>query len=146
MKNIKHRLLPILVISMVAVAGCQANRTYTNFDISSLNNINKNEAISLLTNITQRYTRDIYNDKVCTFTMDKMKLYGASLPYSEVRVDNYFAGENANYISSYGENGKGDCTIAKSEGAPLPDALVTQIYASLKSLGVRNIQVQSTQQ
>ena len=146
MKDIKESLLPILVVSMAVVAGCQANRTYENFDISKLEVVQKKQAITYLADVTKRYARDIYDDKVCTFSSDKMKLYGASLPYSEVRVDNYFAGENGNYISSYGIDGKGDCTIAKSEGAPLPDELVRQIYTALKSLGVQNIRIQVAQE
>jgi hypothetical protein len=132
----------LLLLTLAIVAGCQSNRTYENLDISKLAAVQKEQAISYLADVTQRYARDIYDDKVCTFTLDKMKLYGASLPYSEVRVDNYFAGENGNYISSYGINGKGDCTIARSEGAPLPAELVRQIYTALKSLGVQNIRVQ----
>ena len=142
MKKINESLLPILVVSMAVVAGCQSNRAYENLDISTLEAVQKEQAILYLADVTQRYARDIYNDKVCTFTSDKMKLYGASLPYSEVRVDNYFAGENGNYISSFGINGKGDCTIARSEGSPLPDELARQIYTALKSLGVQNIRVQ----
>ena len=143
MKNTNVSLLSILVVSIFIVTGCQAKRSYENFDLSGLDAVQKDEAITYLAQVTRRYARDIYADKVCTFTTDKMKLYGASLPYSEVRVDNYFAGENANYISSYGIDGKGDCTIAKSEGAPLPEQLATQIYAALKSLVVRAIRVQT---
>ena len=146
MKDIKESLLPILVVSMAVVAGCQANRTYENFDISKLEVVQNKQAITYLADVTIRYARDIYDDNVCTFSSDKMKLYDASLPYSEVRVDNYFAGENGNYISSYGIDGKGDCTIAKSEGAPLPDELVRQIYTALKSLGVQNIRIQVAQE
>ena len=132
----------LLLLAVAITAGCQSNRAYENFDISKLEAVQKEQAISYLADVTQRYARGIYNDKVCTFTSDKMKLYGASLPYSEVRVDNYFAGENGNYISGYGINGKGDCTIARSEGSPLPDELARQIYTALKSLGVQNIRVQ----
>lgn len=143
MRAMKKTLLSSLLVASVIISGCQGIRSYENFDLSSLDTVQKYEAISYLAEVTRRYARDIYNDKVCTFTTDKMKLYGASLAYNKVRVDNYFAGENANYISSYGIDGKGDCTIAKSEGAPLPEQLTTQIYAALKSLGVRVIRVQT---